>query len=122
YGSGSMTCDGCSLRFEPTNGPANGSFARCAACSNEFKIIEAVRRFADPPRHRMYAKLMLLPDGNKAYARTDDADLSLYDGATRQLDERRDAYPVVALARGYNTKQVLNYNYKYWHQMFNARQ
>ncbi|SRR6266567_875241 len=122
YGSGPMTCDGCSLRFDPANGPANGSSTRCTTCAHEFKTIDAVRRFADPPRHRMYAKLMLLPDGNKAYARTDDSDLALYETASRRLAERKDAYPVVALAHGYNTKQVLNYNYRYWHQMFNARQ
>jgi putative DNA methylase len=122
YGSGPMTCDGCSSRFDPANGPANGSSARCTACAHEFKIIDAVRRLDDPPRHRMYAKLMLLPDGSKAYGQTDDSDLSLYETALRQLAERKDAYPIVALAHGYNTKQVLNYNYKYWHQMFNGRQ
>ena len=30
--------------------------------------------------------------------------------------------PVVEILPGNNTKQVLNYNYHFWHQMFNARQ
>ncbi len=31
-------------------------------------------------------------------------------------------YPVVAIEPGYNTNQVLGYNYRYWHEMFNDRQ
>ena len=38
------------------------------------------------------------------------------------MAERIDAYPVVAIAPGYNTNQVLGYNYRYWHEMFNDRQ
>jgi hypothetical protein len=54
--------------------------------------------------------------------RATDDDHALYALAERELAARNDAYPVVPIAPGYNTNQVLGYNYRYWHQMFNARQ
>jgi len=38
------------------------------------------------------------------------------------LKTRDNPYPVVAIAPGYNTNQALGYNYRHWHEMFNARQ
>ena len=46
----------------------------------------------------------------------------MYALAASLLAKRRNAYPVVAIAPGYNTNQVLGYNYTHWHEMFNARQ
>lgn len=38
------------------------------------------------------------------------------------LKEHGFKFPKIALNKGYNTNQVLNYGYKYWHQFFNDRQ
>ena len=70
----------------------------------------------------MYAKLVLMPDGSKVYLRADTHDLKTYAEAEAKLKQREDAFPVVAIEPGYNTNQVLGYNYRYWHQFFNARQ
>lgn len=75
-----------------------------------------------PPNHRLYAKLVLLPDGTKTYAAANNEDRTLFNDAARTLAERINAYPVVAIEPGYNTNQVLSYNYRYWHEMFNDRQ
>ena len=63
-----------------------------------------------------------MPDGSKAYLATTDEDRCLYRQAEEALKNRRNAYPIVAISPGYNTDQVLGYNYRYWHEMFNARQ
>jgi adenine-specific DNA methylase len=123
YGKDTHTCPACSFTFNPMVGPASsGRTAKCSACGMESPIALRVKSHGGPPRHRMYAKLVLTAEGNKVYARTTEEDEQLYRSASEALAQRPNAYPVVSLADGYNTRQVLNYNYQYWHQMFNDRQ
>ena len=116
------TCSQCALTFNPQNGPARGQKATCSVCSYSFQIAKTVRASNAPPAHRLYAKLVLTPYGEKRYLATTDADRILYTQASEALADRADAYPIVAIAPGYNTNQALGYNYRYWHEMFNDRQ
>jgi adenine-specific DNA methylase len=122
YDAVDIRCRECRRRFDARRGPAKGTKACCGGCGQHFGIAETVRESGRPPEHRLYAKLLLLPDGRKLYARATPADQSLYERAAEALAARKDAYPVVQIAGGYNTDQALGYNYRYWHQMFNARQ
>lgn len=123
YGETVYDCQSCGSSFNPMEGPARGSKARCGHCGSEFAIVKAVQKEGRAPRHRMYAKLVLdEKDGSKTYLRTDGEDERIYADATETLKQRPNAYPLVALADGYNTRQVLNYCYGYWHEMFNDRQ
>lgn len=115
-------CSACAKTFDPGYGPAKGQSAKCPSCAQTFPIAKTVRAAGKPPGHRMYAKLVLLPDGSKAYQEITDEDRQLFAKAERALVKRRDPYPVVAMAPGYNTNQALGYNYRHWHEMFNARQ
>ena len=87
-----------------------------------FPIARSYRDSGKPPEHRLYAKLVLLPDGTKEYHKTTEQDEALYRDAESCLGERGNAYPSVQIAAGYNTNQALGYNYRYWHEMFNSRQ
>lgn len=122
HDSTTVTCRGCYERFNPQVGPAQRQHAACPRCGHAFAIAQAVRRRPGPPDHRLYAKLVLLPDGSKTYQGITDADRALYDEAARALKKRSNAYPVAAILPGYNTDQVLGYQYSYWHEMFNERQ
>lgn len=122
YDDESAHCTLCQKAFNPQSGPVKGQKTTCPACSHIFPIASAVRSTDTPPKHRLYAKLVLLPDGSKAYKSVNDEDRSLYEKASAMLAERSDAYPIISIEPGYNTNQVLNYNYKYWHEMFNDRQ
>ena len=115
-------CSSCRKSFDPNAGPAKGQRATCPSCDHSFPIAKTIRASGKPPAHRMYAKLVLLPDGSKAYHPITDEDRALYAKAERALARRKDAYPVVAIEPGYNTNQALGYNYRHWHEMFNARQ
>jgi putative DNA methylase len=117
-----VQCDGCRSTFDPQRGPARGQKAHCPSCGHEFSIVKTVRASGAVPRHRLYAKLVLLPDGAKAYLRATPEDDALYADAEKELAGRPNAYPVVAISQGENTNQALGYNYRYWHEMFNARQ
>lgn len=115
-------CSTCHASFDPQAGPARGQKASCPSCSHSFQIAKVIRETGGPPTHRMYAKLVLKPDGVKEYLPATDEDRSLYRQAELALIERDNPYPVVAIEPGYNTNQALGYNYRHWHEMFNARQ
>ncbi len=117
-----VKCGSCKKIFDPNAGPAKGQSATCPCCNHTFPIAKTIRATDKPPAHRMYAKLVLLPDGKKAYHPATDVDRTLYAKAERALAKRKNAYPVVAIEPGYNTNQALGYNYRHWHDMFNARQ
>lgn len=117
-----VACSRCRKGFDPSCGPARGQNAYCPCCRGEFKIAKRVRELGAPPDHRMYAKLVLMPDGSKAYISAGDFDQVLYAKAEAELKGIKDGFPIAAIESGYNTNQALGYNYRYWHQFFNARQ
>src|SRR5207244_3063900 len=59
------TCTECRATFNPQAGPAQGQTARCPKCLESFAIARTVKATKQPPRHRLYAKLVLLQDGEK---------------------------------------------------------
>ena len=122
YDTEKSRCSGCRQIFSPQDGPAKGQKATCSSCRHSFLIAKTIRDSGCPPVHRLYAKLVLMPNGNKTYMPATDEDRALYAKAEHVLKTRQDAYPVVAIQPGYNTNQALGYNYRYWHEMFNARQ
>jgi putative DNA methylase len=122
YDAQQVKCAECRRTFDPQRGPARGQKAHCLGCGHEFSIAKTVRASGDVPRHRLYAKLVLLPDGTKAYLRATPHDEASYSEAEKELARRPNAHPVAAISPGENTNQALGYNYRYWHEMFNARQ
>ena len=122
YDASDTRCRRCSRTFDVRTGPANGQKATCPSCAHAFPIAKTVQQCGRPPAHRLYAKLVLMPDGEKAYLPATDEDRGLYAEAEGELAKLSDAFPVVPIEPGYNTNQALGYNYRYWHEMFNARQ
>ena len=122
YDATEATCRRCEAAFNPQSGPAKGQRACCPACSHEFSIAKVVRENEAPPPHRLYAKLVLTPEGKKVYLPPDGFDYALYAEAEAALAEQKDPYPVADIEPGYNTDQALGYQYQLWHQFFNARQ
>lgn len=115
-------CRGCRTHFDPQSGPARGQRARCSTCAHEFSIAQTVRDQGEPPVHRLYAKMVLTPEGEKVYLRADGFDQALCAEAGAELAGRPDPFPLASIAPGYNTNQALGYGYRRWHQFFNARQ
>ena len=115
-------CGKCGLAFNPQEGPARHTTAVCRACKHEFPLAATARVAGHPPAHRMYAKLVLRDNGAKEYLPATPQDLALYDGAKKQLAELEPPVPLVAIADGWNTRQILNYGYSHWHDLFNERQ
>jgi putative DNA methylase len=122
YDSEHALCSACRQEFMPKVGPANGAKATCPGCGEIFSVAKVIQARGAPPAHRLYAKMVLLPNGAKEYFPIDDYDLVLYKKSSALLMQGKHSYPVVALEPGHNTNQVLNYGYTHWHQMFNNRQ
>ncbi|MBD3561978.1 DNA adenine methylase, partial [Planktothrix sp. FACHB-1355] len=122
YNDNKIICHKCQSTFNPQIANVKGQKATCKHCSHTFSIVKAVQNYEKPPAHRMYAKLVLLKDGLKQYLPINEYDITLYESAKKELSSRSNAYPIVAIKPGYNTDQVLNYCYRYWHEMFNERQ
>lgn len=122
YNDTKTVCQSCNNPYNPQEGNIHNSKVKCPNCSNEFKLIDAVRKQEVPPKHKMYAKLVYLQDGSKVYLPINKFDIQLYDNSKDMLPDFAKLIPNERLTHGHNTKQVLNYNYKYWNQMFNSRQ
>lgn len=126
YPEQSVTCPQCQAEFNPHQGNAPRANAYCTSCQQEFSIVKAVRAFGHAPAHRLYAKLLLTPQGNKVYAPTDEADWDAYRACSEQLARELAngtiVLPDAVLENGYNTRQAINYNYRNWRDFFNDRQ
>lgn len=122
YENEMATCPRCSLTFNQNEGPARRSTAVCNACSHEFPIARTAKAQGRPPGHRLYAKLVLTREGRKEYLPASALDLDCYSAAVARLRGMERPIPTVEIADGFNTKQVLNYGYSSWDQMFNDRQ
>ena len=122
YDAAAVTCRACGHAFDPRNGPANGTKATCPGCRHVFPIAKAAREAGRPPRHRLYAKLVLTTEGEKRYLPADDVDRERYQEAVAALRAGEDNGPEGVLKPGYNTDQAINYGYRSWRDMFNDRQ
>ena len=117
-----IECSACNHRFDAATGPVKGKAAKCPRCLCEFAIGRTIRETGSPPTYRMYAKLVLTPDGKKEYLPITDYDEVVYRKAAAGLEQSPHRIPDGTIEPGYNTDQVLNYGFRSWVDMFNARQ
>jgi putative DNA methylase len=117
-------CPACGEVFEAHQGLARGAYYTCPACRSRQKILDSVREMDGPPQHKMVAIHTHCRTCGKGYKKPDTNDLSRYESIKARFEENQERwlYPRVSIPYGYNTKQMINYNYRFWHQMFNARQ
>lgn len=121
YDATTVACK-CGATFDPQTGPARKTNAVCPSCAREFPIAKTAAAAGRPPQHRMYAKLVLRADGTKEYLPADDQDQLAYRTAEERLAAIAPPLPTERIPEGHNTRQMLNYGYERWHEMFNARQ
>ena len=122
YDAVSVTCPECDLCFDPNHGPVQGARVACPRCGESFPMAETALAQGHPPRHRLYAKLVLSENGEKDYLPITSADREAYQAACDRLSGLNPTVPHVEIMPGHNTQQVLNYGYRFWDEMFNQRQ
>ena len=117
-----VICKDCGAKFNPHVGWAKRATVVCKQCGLEFSIAKRYQKTHSPPSHRMYAKLVLRDDGIKEYLGITQKDLEVFASAKKQLQSSDLPIPRVEIQDGNNTRQILNYGYRYWHELFNERQ
>jgi len=126
YERSDEVCRRCAHRFDPTVGSAKGPAASCPHCGHAFRILDAFSGRQGRPDYRLYAKLVLRPDGEKEYVRATASDLAAYarasDTLSRDVAEGGILLPTLALEHGHNTRQAMRYGFTEWRDFFNDRQ
>ena len=108
YDAAQVTCASCNHVYDPRSAPAKGPRATCTHCGNAFAIARTVREVGHPPKHRLYAKLVLTANKEKRYLPVDHFDHALYQEAATALAAKGNDYPEGQLQAGYNTNQAIN--------------
>jgi len=121
-------CPRCNKEFNPNkDGNVEGKYYICPECGQKSVIIEAIQR-RGKPAERLYAVEYYCPSCNKkGYKQADEFDQVLFEKTREEYRKVEPEWsgkyiPNTSIPRGYNTKQMINYGYKYWKDMFNERQ
>lgn len=123
YNAIALECQNCQHHFNPQHGPANGAELTDFRTGQKFKILDLVRQSpGGKPAERMFASMVLLPNGEKEYLPIDEQDSLLFGNAQRDFTERGFDKANFPIEPGHNTNQALNYGYRQWRDFFNERQ
>ncbi len=122
YKSTEEICPSCSRKFNPQEAPSRRALVKCHKCSNEFRIVDVTKKREEPLQHKLYAKMVLLPNGEKIYKKITQEDINDYLKVISNFNEENNFIESVFLKPGHNTNQALNHGYKRWDQFFNFRQ
>ncbi|MBM4467717.1 MAG: DUF1156 domain-containing protein, partial [Chloroflexi bacterium] len=123
-------CEECGHAFVPGKGYSSEGYYTCPACGQREQVLDAVRRREGPLEAEMFAIEYYCPTckregyDQRGYKPTSAEDLALFAEAKAEFERRKDEllFPRQKIPQGMKTKDLLNYGYKYWHQMFNERQ
>lgn len=121
-------CPECGREFNPDkDGNVQGKYYFCPECGQKSVIVEAIQR-RGKPQERLYAVEYYCPSCNqKGYKQADEFDQALFEKARKEYKKVEPEWlgkyvPDTKIPKGYNTRQMINYGYKYWKDMFNERQ
>lgn len=122
YNDVAVTCEKCSTKYNPQIGNVKGNDYICPICGKRERIVDYMRRKGTVPEEKMYAKMIIDRFGKKHYVDIEEADVNLYKEACNLTNDYDSFIPKEPILNGINTNQILNYQYKYWKDMFNDRQ
>ena len=122
YDADRVRCSKCSMTYNPRRGTSRGARVHCDDCRHSFRLIDRMKSIDGPLPFRRYAKLLLTEDGQKLYEPMNEFDRELERQVAEEFATVSNTFPIVAIEPGYNTDQILNHNYRYWHELFSDRQ
>lgn len=119
-----VECPECSHSFVPAERRTKNTHYHCDACGHEDRILNALRDGEVAPTHRMRCLTVWCDACGKRHQKPHADDVAKYDSIAADVAARFDDLhvPREAVPPGFNTNQMLKYGYRFWHQMFNARQ
>src|ERR1019366_2771567 len=121
-----VSCKHCNHSFNPRNGNLRKTFVDCNLCSSPNSISENNKNSIEPPKYRLFAKLILNKRKEKEYLKVTSEDIENYIDCEAELNNciqnGKIRLPNLILENGYNTKQAINYGFTNWRNFFNNRQ
>lgn len=121
--SARVRCPRCHRRFVPSERRLNPANYRCG-CGNEETILSAIEAQGRPPAHRMRFLDLQCRSCGRHHQRPSREDFDRY--AALETRVRRNFsklnIPREEIPDGYNTDQLRRYGYRYWHELYSARQ
>lgn len=118
----SETCPSCGNSFDPSDGNySRGKYT----CSNGHKhdVRETLQRRGKKPEFEDFVIQYQTPAGDKKFKEVDDEDRETINKAQEAWDEfDPTVFPRQEIPDGYNTRQIKNWNYDYFHELFTDRQ
>ncbi|MCU4137447.1 MAG: Adenine-specific DNA methylase [Thermodesulfobacteria bacterium] len=114
-------CPKCGRKFNPDkDGNVEGKYFICTNpnCGQKNVIVEVIQK-TGKPEERLYAVEYYCPYcGRKDYKQADEFDLALFKRAKEELKSVEKKWlgkyiPNTQIPMGYNTKQMINYGYRY---------
>lgn len=125
HGQEQCSCRSCGLRFDPQVGTYNQGRYSCQQCGrNDISLIETLR-----DGRTMHERLVALEYWcprcrRRLYKEPDEADLEKLEWIERQVRERWECLvlPREEILEGASSARWRKHNYRYYYQVFNARQ
>lgn len=118
-----VVCPECSSTFVPSTRRTRATHYKCS-CGTEEPILNVLRDATEPPGHRLRCLTVWCDMCGKRHQGATAEDRARYAAVATDVRQRWVALllPREEIPPGYNTNQMRRYGYRYWHQMFNARQ
>ncbi len=122
-----VECPECGFEFIPTEGYVSKGKYHCPYCGQIYNVLDSVRKSGHIPQREMYAIEYYCPVHGRGYKKADGYDIGLFEKAKKELEEQWNELigkyiPDQEILDGYNTKQMKNFGYKCFYEMFNERQ
>jgi len=120
-------CPYCNYEFIPAKGYVDKGRYICPFCGQKASVLDVVKKEGKIPDMEMYAIEYYCEEHGRGYKKVDEFDIELFEKAKKEFEERKDELlgkliPDQEISEGEKTREPLNYNYKYFWQMFNERQ
>jgi len=117
-----VVCPYCQYHFNPQSGNIENNCV-IDKKGQKYKIKDLVSLSSDILKEKMFALVAINKNGEKVYQHIQDYDKNLYNEIRRKYDDNNNCnVPNSSIRPGYNTNQVLGYNYSNWRDFFNFRQ
>lgn len=118
----SETCPSCGKTFDPSDGNySRGKYT----CSNGHKhdVRETLQRRGEKPEFEDFVIQYQTPAGDKKFKEVDENDREIINKAQEAWEEfDPTVFPRQEIPDGYNTRQIKNWNYDYFYELFTERQ
>lgn len=124
---GEVKCPRCTFEFDPDTGAFKGGEYVCRNpdCKQGYNVLKTVQRSDNSPECDMYAIEFHCPTCKKrGYKEPEREDFELFEKVKKDFERRKDEiiFPKQKVLGGEKTKEVLNFNFKSFHMLFNDRQ